>query len=456
MNIIIVGCGNVGQALAAELNEEGNDITVIDLDAAKVKAVAEKYDIMGVVGNGATLATLKEARINKAQLLIAVTGTDELNLLCCLIAKKECNCQTIARLENPDYSKEAPYLKDELGLAMVINPEHAAADEIAKLLRFPSAISIETFAKGKVELLKFKLPESSPLVGMSVREVVSKLHCDILVCTVERDDEALIANGDLIFCERDIISIIASPRNAAAFFKKIRYKTLAVKDAIIIGGGEITHYLCEILKRSGINIKIIEKDRRVCEELCTLFEDVTVINGDASDKETLIEEGIESTGALISLTDIDEENIMLSLFAKSKGDAKLVTKIHRIDYDDLVKNLDIGSVIYPKNITADMILRHVRSMKNAFGSNIENLYNFIKGKVEACEFTVNETFPIVGVPLSKLRFTKKLLIAAILRGKSVIIPRGSDTIEIGDKVVVVSEAMSLLDISDILKYEARQ
>ena len=454
MNIIIVGCGMVGRSLAAELNEEGSNITVVDIDPFKVKEVSEKYDILGVVGNGATLATLREAGIDNADLLIAVTGSDELNLLCCLLAKKNGDCQTIARLENPEYSKEAPYLKDELGLAMVINPQHASAGEISRILRFPSAISIETFAKGRVELLKFKLPENSPLVGMAVKEVITKLHSDILVCTVERGDDAFIANGDLVFESKDIISIIASPKNAADFFEKIKYKTLSVKDAIIVGGGEITHYLCEILHRFGIRLKVIEKDRQVCEELSAQFENVSIIHGDGTDQDLLREEGIDSAGALIALTDMDEENIMLSLFAKSAGTAKLITKINRTDYSDLVRHLDLDSTIYPKNIASDVIVRYVRAMRNTLGSNVETLYNFIKGKVEACEFIVRESSPIIGIPLSQLKFSKKLLIAAILRDRSVIIPRGSDAIQLGDTVVVVSEAMSLTDISDILKYEA--
>ena len=215
MNIIIVGCGKVGQALAAQLNEEGNNVTVVDLSSSKVNHITSHYDVMGVVGNGATHATQKEAGINNADLLIAVTGSDELNMLCCLIAKKAGNCQTIARIKNPEYSSEAPFLKDELGLAMVINPEYAAAQEIARVLRFPSAIKIDTFAKGRVELLKFKLPEDSRLVGMSVKEVITKLRCDILVCTIERGSESYIANGDFVFAEKDIISIIASPKNAS-------------------------------------------------------------------------------------------------------------------------------------------------------------------------------------------------------------------------------------------------
>ncbi|MBP1549581.1 MAG: Trk system potassium transporter TrkA [Oscillospiraceae bacterium] len=450
MNIIIVGCGKVGQTLAQELNEEDNNITVIDLDGSIVNDVASRFDVMGVVGNGATHLKQQEAGIKGADLLIAVTGSDELNLLCCLIAKKAGNCQTIARVRSPEYSSEAPYLKEELGLAMVINPEAAAAAEIDRVLRFPSAIKIDTFVKGKVEMLKFRLPDESPLVGCAVKDMASKFHCDVLVCTVERDDDAFIAKGDFVFNGKDIISIIASPRNANDFFRKIKYKINSVKDAMIVGGGEITYYLCERLHRAGIPSKIIEKDRKRCEELCSLWPEVIVINGDAVEQETLIEEGIENAGAFVALTNMDEENILLSLFAKSINKGKLVTKINRIDFDDVVKHLDLDTIIYPKNITSDMILRYVRAMKKTIGSNVETLYSVIKGKIEAAEFFIKENSGITDKPLAELKLKKDMLIAAIFRDKTVIIPRGNDTIQKGDSVVIVSRVAALHDIDDIL------
>ena len=264
MNIIIVGCGKVGQTLAAQLNEEGNNITVVDTDAARVNRLATQLDVMGVTGNGATHAVQSEAGVENADLLIAVTGSDELNMLCCLIAHKESRCKTIARIKKPEYGDDIRFLQEELGLAMVVNPEQAAAAEIARILRFPSAIKIDTFAKGRVELLKFRLPEGSPLVGKSVRDIVAKLGCDVLICTVERGEQAYIANGDLVFADRDVISLIASPRNASEFFRRIGYKIRSVKDVMIAGGGEIAHYLTEMLRRAGIAVKIIEKNPQVC------------------------------------------------------------------------------------------------------------------------------------------------------------------------------------------------
>lgn len=450
MNIIIVGCSSVGETLAEQLGNENNNITMIDLSTERINDITSRYDVMGIVGNGATHTTLMEAGINKADLLIAVTDSDELNLLCCMIAKKTGHCRVIARVISPEYSADAAYLKDELGLEMIINPEQASAEEIARVLRFPSAMKIETFAKGRVELLTFRLPEKSPLVGMKVKDVVITLKCDILVCTVERGDEAFIPNGDFTFAERDVISIIAPPKNTYDFFKKINYIVNPVKKAIVVGGGEMTHYLCETMKSSEIAIKIIEKDPEICEELSFRFPDVMVINGDEADQDLLIEEGIDRTGAFVALTDRDEENILLSLFAKRAKKAKIVTKINRTEYDDIIRHLDLDTTIYPKNITADMIVRYVRATRNTLGSNVETMYNVIQGKVEASEFIVKEGSPITFEPLAKLRFRKDVLVAAILRGRKVMLPRGYDKIMPGDAVIIVSKIKALRDISHTL------
>ena len=452
MNIIIVGCGKIGENLAEQLNEPGNNITVVDLSPERVREVAERCDVMGVAGNGATHATQLEAGIENADLLIAVTGSDELNLLCCLLAKKTGNCRTIARVESPEYNSETEYLKEELGLAMIINSKRAAAEEILRVLRFPSAMRIDTFAGGRVELVKFRLPEQSPLVGMSVREVVSSLRCDVLICTIEREDEAYIAKGDFVFAGKDVISLIASPKQAADFFKKIEYRTHSVKNALIAGGGQITRYLCEMLEEDGVAATVIERKSEVCGELTARYPYINVIHGDAGDQETLLEEGVERAGAFVALTNYDEENILLSLLAKrlSKGRGKLVTKINRFDFSDVVAHLDLDSIIYPKNVASDVIVRYVRAMKNTIGSNVETLYNIIMDKIEASEFIVKEGAPIIGVPLSDLQLKQDILIASILRGKQVIIPRGHDSIVAGDRVVIVSR-MALHDIGDVLR-----
>ncbi|MBR2374800.1 MAG: Trk system potassium transporter TrkA [Clostridia bacterium] len=451
MKIIIVGCGRVGQTLAEKLNDDGNEVTVIDMLAEKVKEVTDVCDVMGVIGNGATHTTLLEAGVDTADLFIAVTNSDELNLLCCILAKKEGRCQTIARIKNPEYSKETAYLKDEFGLAMVINPEYAAAEEIARVLRFPSAIKIEPFVKGKVELIKFKLPKECGLVGVSIKDMAMKLYGGVLVCTIERGGEAYIPNGDFVFEEKDVVSIIATAKNANEFFKKIDYKGNSIKDAMIAGGGTITHYLCEILENTGISLKVVEKDLKACEDFAARWEKVCVIHGSTRDKELLLEEGLAKAGAFVALSNSDEENILLSLFAKEMGGGKLVTKIKRTDYGNVISRLELDTMICPKNITSDIILRYVRATQNTMGSNIETLYNIIEDQVEATEFLIKENSPIIGVPLWQLPFKSNVLIASISRGNQVIVPRGSDVIQAGDAVVVVSKQMALRDVTDVLK-----
>ena len=451
MNIIIVGCGQVGQNLAEQLIHDGNNVTVIDKSYDSVKSLTDRVDAMGIVGNGASHVTLAEADIENADLLIAVTNSDELNLLCCTVAKKTSNCKVIARVRSHIYNNESEFLRTELGLAMVINPDYVAAQEIARILRSPSAISVETFGKGKVELLKYRLPEDSAIIGMSVKEVMMKYKSDILFATIERGDKAFIAKGDFIFNARDIVSIISSLEGSQDFFKKIGSKNQSVKSALIVGSGEITHYLCSEIKKSKMNIKIIESSMARCDEISSAFPHVTVVHGDTTNQELMAEEGIGRVGAFLALSDSDEENMILSMHAKEKTRGKIITKVTRMDYDSVIGRLDLDTVIYPKTIVSDMILRYVRSAQNTRGSNMETLYNVIKGEVEASEFFIRKPSKIVGVPISKLRFRKNVLIAAILRNGEVIMPRGYDTIEMGDSVVIVSKVTGLQDVTDILE-----
>ena len=319
-------------------------------------------------------------------------------------------------------------------------------------MTFPMRMMVMySFAKGRVELVKFKLPEKSSLIGLSVKEISTVLKCDVLICTVERGDEAYIANGDFVFEEKDIVSLIAPHKKASDFFEKINYKLNSVKNVVIAGGGKISQYLCDILDRHSISVKIIERDRRLCEYLCTQYPAVNLINGDATDHTLLLEEGIERAGAFLALTDQDEENILLSLFAKNVTKGKLVTKISRTDFDEIVKPLELDTVITPKSITADVIIRYVRSMKSSMGSNVETLYNIIRGKIEAAEFIIRGNSKVTGTPLMELEFKENVLIASILRNDQVIIPRGHDKILPGDRVIVVSKHLALRDITDILK-----
>ena len=451
MKIIVIGSGRFGQNLAEKLNADGNHVTVVDMNAAKVEATANRCDIMGVVGNGATQSIQREAGVENADLLIAATGSDELNLLCCVVAKKEGKCQTIARLQNPEYSKEASYLKEQLGLAMVINPEYAAAEEIARVLRFPAALKIEPFAKGKVELVKFKLAKESRLIGMSVKDMAAKYHSDVLVCTVERGDEAHIVSGNFVFEEKDVVSIVGTPKNTNAFFKKIENTSSSIKKTMMVGGGVITHYLCEILEHSGMALKVIARDYKRCEDLCNSWPKVDVIHGNIADRELLQEEGIKKADSFVALSDFDEENILLSLFAQEFCKGKLITKISHADYDSVIHRLDLETVICPVNITSDTILRFVRATRNAKDSNMETLYNLIPGQVEAAEFIIKDNSPITGIPICELKLKKGVLIASISRGGEIITPRGQDMILPGDAVVIVSKHLGLEDITDVLR-----
>lgn len=451
MKIIIVGCGKVGTTLAEQLNRENHDITLIDTNDEAIQNISDSADVMGVTGNGAVYQVQMEAGIQDADLLIATTNSDELNMLCCLIAKKAGNCHTIARIRNPEYSSEIRYIREELNLSLAINPELAAAREIARLLRFPSAIKIEPFAKGRIELLKFLIPEHSSLDEMKVMDVVNRLKSNVLICVVERGNEVVIPDGNFVMKKGDKISFIASHQDSAEFFKKAGIENNTVKSAMFVGGGKLTHYLCNLLEDTKIKIKIIERDEERCRHLSELLPKAMIIHGDGTDEQLLLEEGICQTEAFASLTGFDEENIMLSLYASSQSKAKLITKVNKIAFENVINSLNIGSLIQPKMLTAELILQYVRAMQNSMGSsNIETLYKIAADKAEALEFRVKEGSPILGVPLEKLKLKDNLLIACINRGGRIITPRGKDIVEAGDTVIVVTTHTGLNDLTDIL------
>lgn len=452
MKIIIVGCGKVGTTLAEQLNRENHDITLIDTNEEAIQNISDSADVMGVTGNGAVYQVQMEAGIQDADLLIATTNSDELNMLCCLIAKKAGNCHTIARIRNPEYSSEIRYIREELNLSLAINPELAAAREIARLLRFPSAIKIEPFAKGRIELLKFLIPEHSLLNDMRVIDVVNRLKSNVLICVVERGNDVVIPDGNFVMKKGDKISFIASHQESADFFKKAGVDNNIVKSAMFVGGGKLTHYLCRLLEDTKIKIKIIERDEERCRQLSELLPKAMIIHGDGTDEQLLLEEGIRQTEAFASLTGFDEENIMLSLYASSQSKAKLITKVNKIAFENVINSLNIGSLIQPKMLTAEIILQYVRAMQNSMGSsNIETLYKIAADKAEALEFRVKEGSPILGIPLEKLKLIDNLLVACINRGGTIITPRGKDTVEAGDTVIVVTTHTGLNDLTDILR-----
>ena len=451
MKIIIVGCGKVGTTLAEQLNRENHDITLIDCDSEALQSISDSTDVMSVTGNGAVYQVQMEAGIKEADLLIATTNSDELNMLCCLIAKKAGNCHTIARIRNPEYSAEINYIREELNLSLAINPELAAAREIARLLRFPNAIKIELFAKGRIELLKFMIPKDSILDRMKVMDVVSRLKSNVLICAVERGDDVVIPDGNFEMRGGDKISFIAPHADCADFFRKAGIENNTVNSAMFVGGGKLTVYLAKALADTKIKIKIIEQDEERCRILSELLPHAMIIHGDGSDQKLLLEEGIRQTEAFASLTGFDEENILLSLYAASQSRAKLITKVNKIAFENVINALNLGSVIYPKMLTADIILQYVRAMQNSMGSNVETLYKIVADQAEALEFRVMEDSPVVGVPLEKLPLIDHLLVACINRKGRIIMPGGKDTIEPGDTVIIVTTHTGLNDLGDIIR-----
>lgn len=451
LRIIIVGCGKVGTTLIEQLVKEGHDITIIDKNPQAVQTMTDLYDIMGLVGNGASYSVQMEAGIEDTDLIIAVTDSDELNLLCCTVARRVGHCSAIARVRTPDYSREVSYLREKLGLAMIINPELEAAKEVARILYLPTALEVNTFAHGQAELIKLIVPENNILDGIAISELSKTIPLNFLICAIERNGEVHIPSGNFVLLKGDLVSFVASRKDTREFLEKIGFKTNHVKNTMIIGGGKAAYYLAKQLINMGISVKIIEKDKERCEELSISLPKAIIINGDGTDEELLNEEGLQYTESFVPLTGIDEENILLTLHAKSISKAKVITKINRITFKDVISKLDLGSVVYPRYITSEAIIAYVRAKKNSMNSNIETLYHMFDSRVEAIEFLVDKTSSITDTPIMDLSLKDNLLISFINRNGSIIIPSGNDCIKTGDTVMIVTTHSGFNDIQDILK-----
>lgn len=450
LRIIIVGCGKVGRTLIAVLSKEGHDIIIIDKNAAKIEEMENLYDVMGICGNGASFSVQKEAGIDESDLIIAVTDSDELNLLCCTVAKQVTNCAAIARVRTPDYKDDVKYLREQLGLALIINPEFEAAQEIAHILYLPTALEVNSFAHGQAELVTFKIPSGNILENMKIYELKHKINHNILVCVIERNGQIYIPSGNFEMAAGDTISFLGIRQSARAFLNSIGFNTRQVRNTMIIGGGKAAYYLADKLIHAGISVKIIETDLKRCEELSVLLPKAIIINGDGTNEEVLREEGLATIESFVPLTGIDEENIMLTLHAKQVSNAKVITKINRISFTSVINSLDLGSVVYPKFITAETIIAYVRAKQASKDSNIETLYHMFDSRVEAIEFIVNEDSPITNTPLMDLKLKDNLLVCFINRQGQVLIPGGSDCLQIGDTVMVVTTHTGFNDLSDIL------
>ena len=451
LKIIIVGCGKVGSNLVSQLIAEGHEITVIDKLSSRIQEITNLYDVMGIVGNGASYTFQKEAGLDETDLLVAVTGSDELNMLCCTIAQQSVNCSTIARVRTSDYSQEIGYLRDKLGIAMIVNPELDAATEAANILGMPAAVEVNPFAKGIAELVRFKVDEESVLNGRSLMELGSKNTESILVGAIERDGDGYIPAGQFRILAGDTVSVIGTRRSVAKFMEYAGLRNHTVRNAIIIGGGQSAYYLATQLINMNIAVKIIERDMARCEELSILLPKAVIIHADGTDEEVLREEGIVNAEAFIPLTGIDEQNIILTLYAKKICKGKVITKITRIGFPEIISNLDLGSVLYPQKITAEAITGYVRAMHNSRGcSNIETMYHLLNHSAEAVEFRVDEDNAATNIPLKDLTLKKNYLVACIVRNGMTIIPGGSDYIKKGDSVVIITTERGVKDISDIV------
>lgn len=453
MRFVVIGAGKLGGTLSAQLVQEGHDVTVIDNNPAAIKRLLNSQDLMCLEGNGATAEMQIEAGIKKAQLLIATTAHDELNMLCCVIARRLGIERSICRVRNPEYYNQIDLIKNDLGLAMAINPELSAAGEIARVLVFPAAAKVEVFGKGKVEVVENRIPEDSPLVGLSLAEIYKKLNVKFLICAVQREQDIFIPTGNFILRAGDRVNMAAPHSDLERFFRQNGSFKTKIKTVMIVGGGKIGYYLAQQLIAAGMRVKVIEKNYDRCTELCDLLPKATIINGDGTDQDLLLDEGLADSDAFVALSSLDEENIIMSLFAKTNSNSKIVTKINRETYADIARKLGIETIISPKQLANGMILSYVRSLENASSeSRIESLYNIIGNRVEAIEFNVTEKIPdLTSIPLKDLKIKKNILICAIIRKRQAIIPNGQDKIEAGDSVIIITKEHRFSELRDILE-----
>ena len=453
MKIIIVGVGKVGMALTAQLAPDHN-VTVIDQNAQLVENIVNVHDVMGVCGNGASYDAQREAEVSKADLLIATTSGDELNILACLVAKKLGVKHTIARIRNPEYEKQLRFMREELGLSMAINPEKEAAREISRVLRFPTAMKLESFSKGRLELVEYRLPENSALDGMPLLDLYRNIHVRVLICAVSRGGETFIPSGDFVLRSGDKIHLTAAPEQLTQFFQHLGVFRKRASSVMVVGASKICYYLTSTLLRMGMSVKVIDQDEQRCLQLSEKLPKALVIHGDGTDSELLLEEGIEETDAFVAITGIDEANILMAMNAtRQSGDnCKVIAKINRRSLVDLVSAESmIDSVVSAANVTTEMIVQYVRAMESASGGKIKALHQLMGGAAEALEFEVPADAPFLGVPLKDLKLKSGLLLAGIVRRSGqIVIPSGNDALEAHDDVIIVTTG-TMQDIYDMLQ-----
>lgn len=455
MRIIVVGDGKVGHTLAESLAREGHDVTIVDRSDTVLKKSIDTLDVMCIKGNGANIRTLMEADVGRADVVIAATATDEINMLCCLSAKQLGAKYAIARIRDPEYNDSLLLFQKVLGIDLSINPERSTALEISRLLRYPFADNIESFARGRVEMVEFRAQEGDAVVGCPIRDISRKLRSipQVLYCAVERGGEALIPNGDFVIQPGDDVYVASDMVTITAFFKFLGRNTLSVKNVMMLGGGRISYYLAKTLLPIGMNVTIIEINPDKARMLSEQLPDANIVLGDGTDQDLLIQEGLFQSDAFVALGDRDEENLMAGLYAVSHGVGKVIVKNNRVSYTDIIKTMGLGSIVSPKLITSNTILRYVRARASGLGTSVEKVFRIMDGKAEALEFIAEADAPYVNVPLKKLSIRDNALIAVIYREGKVVVPFGDDHIEAGDSVVVVTKESGLMRLDEVLKYQ---
>jgi len=452
MNIIIAGMGKIGATIVTSLANEGHDITAIDVNSAVVEDIANTNDIIGVRGSCTDSDTLKDARIEDAELFISVTGSDETNMLACFLAKRMGAKQTIARIRAPEYNDDSlVFLRQELDLSMALNPDLLAAHELYNILKFPSAEKIEHFSRRNFEMMEIRLKPDSKLDGMSLFKMREKYDAKVLVCAVQRGDDVFIPNGSFVLQGGDKIGITATKVEILKLFKELNVYQKQAKDVMILGGSRIAYYLTKMLLQAGSNVKIIDNNPEVCQRLCDTVPKATIILGDGSQQELLLEEGIKDTSAFVALTGMDEENILVSVLASNLNVPKVITKINREELYGLSQNLGLDTIVSPRKTVADVLVGYARALRNSLGSNIETLYRLMDDRIEATEFKVTSDFPRINIPLKEMNLKENILIAGIIRQKKPIIPSGNDVILPEDKVIIIAADRKIQELSDILK-----
>ncbi len=451
MKIVIVGCGKIGTTLTARLRKENHDISVIDVNGKLVDSVMDQYDVYGVHGTGINCDVLRKAGVEGADLVVAAAPTDEINLLSCTIAGKMGAKHCIARVRDPNLTGQMQFMRDALGITDTVNPEYDAAAEISRIVRMPSAIKVDAFAKGRIDLAEYKIEEGSLLDGVALFKLPAVYkESRLLICAVTRGEEVLIPAGDFILKAGDRIHMTASPADLSMFFKKQGSSSARVRNALIVGGGRITYHLTRMLLDAGVAVKIVEIDGDRCASLSSAFPKARIINGDGTDQDILISEGLDRADAFVSLTGMDEENIIISMYARSRANAKVITKINRASLNRLVTEFKLDSVVSPRELTANSIIQYVRAVENVGSSGIVTYRALVDGKVEALEFIAGDRSRLLNIPLKDLKLKPNVLIGGIIRENKVIIPTGSDTVVINDRVVIVTTNRFFRDLDEIL------